>query len=363
MSTQLDILALEPFYGGARRAMLETLVRHSRHRWTVLKLPPRRIERRLEVAANWFSEQLKAHWVGRVDLLFTSEAMNLASLLRLTPALVGHPSVVYFHDNQLPDLSVREEQPLDLVNLSTATAATEIWFNSAYHQQTFMIRASALVDRHPELSNRNPMAQLTGKARLMLPPVSWRSIDELRSSNTIQRSPRTIFFDTRDANMDILNEGLGLLRRKGVTFNAVTVGPVDSLDPEVPRYTAPERDEASQARGMLESSIVVSAKPEAASDYLAIRALIAGCRPVLPDGGVYPELLPRPLHASCLYYVDGEGLAESLESALDPSRPEWHGDGFRKVFQPYDAIPACRAFDDRLEQLVASHPAPRQRSA
>ena len=81
--------------------MLETLVRHSRHRWTVLKLPPRRIER-LEVAANWFSEQLKAHWVGRVDLLFTSEAMNLASLVRLTPALVGHPSVVYFHDNQLP---------------------------------------------------------------------------------------------------------------------------------------------------------------------------------------------------------------------------------------------------------------------
>src|SRR5687767_550298 len=99
---QLDILALEPFYGGARRAMLETVIRCSRHRWTLLKLPPRRIERRLTAAAHWFSEQLSRHWVGRVDILFTSEAMNVADLVRLVPALSKKPTVVYFHENQLP---------------------------------------------------------------------------------------------------------------------------------------------------------------------------------------------------------------------------------------------------------------------
>src|SRR4051812_9579436 len=57
-TTQLDILALEPFYGGARRVMLESLIKCSRHRWTLLKLPPRRIERRLIAAAHWFAEQL-----------------------------------------------------------------------------------------------------------------------------------------------------------------------------------------------------------------------------------------------------------------------------------------------------------------
>src|SRR5580658_9284357 len=101
MSTQLDILALEPFYGGIRRHMLETILRCSRHRWTLLKLPPRRIERRLSVAASWFAEQLSRHWSGRVDVLFTSEAMNLASLYRLVPAAARPPSVVYFHSNQL----------------------------------------------------------------------------------------------------------------------------------------------------------------------------------------------------------------------------------------------------------------------
>ena len=101
MSTQLDILALEPFYGGVRRHMLETVIRCSRHRWTLLKLPPRRIERRLSVAASWFAEQLSRHWSGRSDILFTSEAMNLASLYRLVPAMARQPSVVYFHENQL----------------------------------------------------------------------------------------------------------------------------------------------------------------------------------------------------------------------------------------------------------------------
>src|SRR5580658_6520163 len=102
MSSQLDILALEPFYGGVRKAMLETLMRCSRHRWTLLKLPPRRIERRLSAAAHWFAEQLSRHWVGRVDVLFTSEALNLADLIRFVPHLKRKPSVVYFHSNQLP---------------------------------------------------------------------------------------------------------------------------------------------------------------------------------------------------------------------------------------------------------------------
>src|SRR5512140_28188 len=102
MAVQLDILALEPFYGGPRQVMLETILRHSRHRWTLLKLPPRRIERRLAAAAHWFAEQLSRHWVGRVDLVFTSEAMNLADLHRRVPVLAGKPSSVYFHSNELP---------------------------------------------------------------------------------------------------------------------------------------------------------------------------------------------------------------------------------------------------------------------
>src|SRR2546423_7044845 len=111
MSRRLDLPALEPFYGGGRRNMLETLIHYSRHRWTLLKLPPRRIERRLTAAAHWFSEQLTRHWVGRVDLLFTSEALNLSDLYPLMPNLLKKPAGVYFHSNPMPHPTVQSHNP------------------------------------------------------------------------------------------------------------------------------------------------------------------------------------------------------------------------------------------------------------
>ncbi len=355
MSSQLDILALEPFYGGVRRHMLETLVRCSRHRWTVLKLPPRRMERRLTTAANWFSEQLTRHWVGRIDLLYTSEAMNLASLFRLMPPLAGYPSVVYFHDNQLPDLSSFRDDPLDLVNLNTATAASELWFNSSYHKRTFLIRAAALVDRHPELSSRSPMPNISSKSRYMPPPVDLSLVHEI-AAQKIGRDPRKLFVETRGADIQLLNDAFALLRKTGQTFAAVTLGPVDDLDATIPRTTVSEHDEPGQIRAMFGCGVVTSTKTEAASDYQVIRALAAGCRPVLPDGGVYPEIIPQALHASCLYDISDEGLAEGLADALTPRDPPWKYEGFRQGFRPFDAISACRAIDERVEQLVNLYP-------
>ncbi len=214
MSRQLDILALEPFYGAGRRNMLETLIHYSRHRWTLLKLPPRRIERRLTAAAHWFAEQLTRHWVGRVDLLFTSEAMNLSDLYRLMPALLHKPSVVYFHANQLPHPSATSDKPLDMANLNTATAATEIWFNSAFHQRDFQSRATGVVARHPELSSRNPMPELTAKCHLMRPPVDFNPIQEVLAIAPVPRKKRGIFVDTRDANVELLNAALATVQRR-----------------------------------------------------------------------------------------------------------------------------------------------------
>src|SRR3954452_15277813 len=208
MSRQLDILALEPFFGGGRKNMLETLIHYSRHRWTLLKLPPRRIERRLTAAAHWFAEQLSRHWVGRVDMVFTSEALNLSDLYRLVPGLLKKPAVVYFHSNQLPPSDARNEGPLDLVNLNTAAAATEIWFNSLFHLRSFMARATALVRRHPELAARNPLPPIMGKAQVMLPPLGTQLVHQMAHAHPIKRQRRTIFVETRDANNDLLNRAL-----------------------------------------------------------------------------------------------------------------------------------------------------------
>jgi hypothetical protein len=353
MRTQLDILALEPFYGGVRRAMLSAVARCSRHRWTLLKLPPRRMERRLAAAANWFAEQLERHVSSHIDVLFTSEALNLANLYRLNPDLAMRPSVVYFHESHLPAVNASEGGPFELVNLNTATAASEIWFNSTYHLKDFLTRGAALVARHPELTSRNPMSALMSKAQLVYPPMDLGYVSDVRISYPQPvRQPHTIFVETRDADVKLLNWALEMVHGAGCKFKLITVGPVKQLSNEWPRTTIREIDEQAQVLGMLESSILISVKPRANSDYLCMRGMLAGCRPIVPDDGVYPELIPDTLHGTCLYQNGPADLALKIVDALSAggwtsTSPDW-----RKAFRPFDAISACKVIDERLENLA-----------
>jgi hypothetical protein len=357
MPRQLDILALEPFYGGARRAMLETVIRCSRHRWTLLKLPPRRIERRLTAAANWFAEQLTRHWAGSVDLLFTSEALNLANLNRMMPMLAKKPSVVYFHSNELPRAGA-DGGALELVNLNTAAAATEIWFNSSYHLETFVERASSVVTRHAELSSRNPLPHLRAKAHVMLEPIDLSAANGIPSERRPARNPRSIFVETRDVDMELLNDALERLLRRGEKFKLITIGPVEQLAVQFDRRTISEIDEEGQLLGLLEAGVFLSVKRFAPADYLAIRAMVTGCYPLLPAAGCYLEFLPGDMEdqGNYLYELSAEELSTRLSEVLD-NNPQPPVAEFRQLFHPFDALAACRAFDDRLQQIVESHAA------
>jgi hypothetical protein len=279
--------------------------------------------------------------------------MNLADLYRLVPKLALRPSVVYFHESHLPSVSSREGSPFELVNLNTATAASEIWFNSTYHLQTFLTRGAALVARHTELASRNPMPAIAAKAQLVVPPLDLSVVSEVRGAFPVPvRQPNTIFVETRDADVKLLNWALELIHGSGRKFRLITVGPVKQLSNEWERTTIREVDEVGQILGMLESSVQVSVKPNATSDYLLVRGMLAGCRPIVPDDGVYPELIPDTLHESSLYKNEPADLALKLAEALDAggwmfTPPDW-----RKVFRSFDAIGACRTIDERLEELA-----------
>ena len=353
-TTQLDILALEPFYGGARRVMLESIIKCSRHRWTLLKLPPRRIERRLIAAAHWFAEQLSRHWAGRCDLLFTSEAMNLADLYRLVPALTKQPAIVYFHGNQLPDPNSNSQSALDLVNLNTAVAATEIWFNSMFHLRSFLAKATALVKRHPELSAQNPMPEIAGKAQLMNPPVDLRHLHEIMQTTQTKREKRTLFVETRDADRDLLNRALSTLMRRGEHFKLVTIGNLDGIDEELPRETLSENDDTAQLHAMLRCGVFMSTKIGAPNDHHAVRALAAGCFPMMPNTGVYRELLPEMLHPACLYNGEPDQLAGRMQDVWHLERPQGYGEQLGAILRKFDPVVACAAIDQRLEDIVTS---------
>jgi hypothetical protein len=355
LARQLDILALEPFFGGIRRNMLETLVRCSRHRWMLLTLPPRRMERRLAAAAHWFAEQMSRRAMGPFDMLFTCDALNLADLYRLSPSVADHPSVVYFHNNQLPDPSHSDpESVLDLTNLNTATAATEIWFNSQYHARSFMEGIDGLVSVHQELQGRNPSDALQAKLQLVPPPVDLTWARELAAQLSLERDPNAVFVEIKDANLELLNAALTTLHNEKHTINLYVVGRADGLVDCYPRQVIAETDVPGQIRALLTASTFVSTRIAAPFDENAVRAMSLGCRPVLPHTGCYPEIVPRALHTEILYDMSAEALAAQMHEALC-LLPMYRLDELTARLKAFDVTTACAAIDARLDVLAAAH--------
>lgn len=359
MGRQLDILALEPYHGGPRRAMLEAISRCSRHRWTLLKLPARKMERRLLVAATWFAEHLSRNEVGRLDLIFTSEALNLADLFRLRPELSRYPAVVYFHDNQLPDpLNGRLDTPTDLVNLNSAMAASEIWFNSLYNLRTFLSRASGLVSRHRELQSRNPMARLTAKAHLVPPPIDMTVLHELASQPPARRNPKSILLDCRGADTDVLVKALtALAKRVKEPISLTLIGRLRGLPAGYLTETLDQADDHAHVQRLLTHAILVTARPGATSDDLVVRALAAKCHPIVADSGVYPELIPESLHRFSLHDNTPDSIVDRLLDVWYLERPAWIDLHLEEKLDQFDALKACKTIDDRLAALTEVHAA------
>ena len=175
---------------------------------------------------------------------------------------------------------------LELVNLNTATAATEIWFNSNYHL------GDAFPGSKPpsnwssgirELSSHDPMPDVTAKAHLMPPPIDLNLIPHVKATGRVpKRDPRAIFVDTRDAatcrdcSMPRLAES-GFARRE--TFRLITVGPVEELSDHWPRRTISETDDIAHVLGLWNAGVVLSDPLPGAALRLAGDPRVAGRLP------------------------------------------------------------------------------------
>lgn len=352
MSDQLAILALEPFYGGFRRDMLDTLTRVSRHRWTILKLPPRRLERRLATASRWFAEQLSRHSAGRFDLLFTSDALNLADFFRLVPALSKTPAVVYFHAHQLGD-GQRDDAPTDYANLSSASAASEIWFSSKFGRRDFFAAAQNVAARDPELRSQDVVNILAKKARVVPPPVERALYHNPRVAADPNTKPRDgIFVDINGANLVLLTSAMATLTRRGAAVHLHALGPTAGLSPDIPFTPIGSTDPSTIARALESSRFYLGVNPSCAFDDRAIRMLMQGRAALLPTSGGYVELAAEAELQSNLYPVDADSLANAIQRAMQSMDTICPSPQSIERLKMFDAIPATRGFDDRFRALA-----------
>ncbi len=326
---KLRILALEPYWGGSHRDFLQGWQRSGRHRWTTLTLPAHHWKWRMRHAPLEFCRQLgvmqsarepdrrlseptemppgapgdrKAH-SRRWDLLFCSDMLDLATFRGLAPADVASlPAIVYFHENQLTYPTRREDvrdRHFAFTNFTTALAADEVWFNSAFHQQAFFPALRKWLGAMPDCVPSELVESASQRAQTYPPgvdvPLRRRSAPgEMLHIAWVGRWEH-------DKNPEEFFDTLERLDREGLAFRLTVLGESFRQVPTVfaqakrrlARHVehfgfAPTRGEYFDR--LSRANVVVSTAHHEFFGLAVLEAVALGLLPLLPKRLAYPEI-------------------------------------------------------------------------
>ena len=248
-------------------------------------------------AAITFAEEVAskiddgAEW----DVLFCSDMLNLAEFLGLAPARIRQlPSVVYFHENQLTyPVQVERERDYHFVftNITTALAATRVWFNSTFHRDEFLDALPGFLRRMPDHVPLGAVAQIRDKSE-----VRSLGIDDFPRRGVRPPGPLRILWAARwehDKNPDDFFTALRILAGQGVEFRISVIGEqfreypavFDSARQEFKDYIdrwGYQESRSEYVAALTEADVFVSTANHEFFGISAVEAIAAGAYPLLP---------------------------------------------------------------------------------
>lgn len=331
----MQVLVVEPFYGGSHRAFLDGWRRHSRHNWTVVGFPAHHWKWRMRHAALSAAEEVSAAAANgsRFDLVLASDMLNLAEFKGLAAqTLRSTPSVVYFHENQLT-YPARDPQERDLhfgfTNFTSAVAADAVWFNSEYHRGSFLEALAKLLGVMPDYDCREQIGMIRAKSA-----VFPQGIERMPERPERRPGPTRLLWAARwefDKNPELFFRALYRLKEQQRGFRLSVIGERFPESPgvfeearailgeHVDRWGYLEsRDE--YVRTLLDSDIVVSTADHEFFGVSMVEAAAAGCYPLVPQRLAYPELFgPARIKGGERFFYDGTlaDLVEKLSALIE----------------------------------------------
>ncbi|MGD8367662.1 MAG: DUF3524 domain-containing protein [Desulfobacterales bacterium] len=365
----MRFLFLESFYGGSHRAFADGLVSRSGHRIELVTLPARFWKWRMRGAALHFLKKVPDF--SGYDGLIVTDLMSLADLKALAgPGLP--PVLVYFHENQLTyPLAPGEAMDFQFgfTDITTALAADRVLFNSRFHFDAFFDQLPGFLKMMPEYRPVWCIERIREKAAVLYPGCRLPPAEAVFCRPGAAAAPPLVVWNHRwefDKNPEECFEALAAVEERGVDFRLALLGENFQAVPKAflsaqERFASrivccgyePDRDRYLE--WLRKGEVVVSTAVQENFGISVVEAVRCGCLPLLPNRLAYPEILPEPAHADCLYdgpgdlvkklvrLLTGFGGKETLRRALAASMARF---AWENVVEGYDA---------ELERLAAKH--------
>jgi glycosyltransferase involved in cell wall biosynthesis len=338
----MNVLALEPWYGGSHRHFLDDLACHSRHAFHPVTMAARYWKWRMQGGAVTLAQKaLEAVEAGLApDLVFATDYVNLPAFLALTrERLARVPVVLYLDENQLT-YPLREGEERDYtyayVNYLSALAADRVVFNSRFHHDEFFAALPDLLRRFPDYTHLDTLRRLREKAAVLHLGLDLAGHDRHAAEAARARDggPPIVLWNQRwehDKNPEAFFRLMNRLDDAGVRFRLILAG--ERFEEQPPAFERAfqryaERilhygyaeDFAEYSRLLHRADIVVSTARHEFFGIAMLEAIYCGCHPLLPNRLTYPELIPERLHRPLLHapvlYEDEEQLFDLLRRLL-----------------------------------------------
>lgn len=377
----MNVLALEPWYGGSHRNFLDGLVGHSRHTCATVTMAARFWKWRMQGGAVTLARKADELLDGgfQPDVILASDMVNVPAFLSLTRhRLADVPLVLYLHENQLTyPLPPGAERDLTYayINYLSCLAADRVVFNSQFHYDSFLDALPGLLRVFPDYTHLNSVQEIREKSAVLHLGIDLRAHDAYRREDRQSdwrpgMSPPIVLWNHRweyDKDPGAFFRVMNRLDDSGSRFRLILAGEHFEEQPKeferaFERYA--ERiihygyaeDFHEYSRLLHRADIVVSTALHEFFGVAMMEAIYCGCHPLLPNRLSYPELIPRPLHrpllhAPCLY-EDEDDLFHILQRMLSGSERPLPEDSLRSIPASLDWRAHGAHFDELLEDVA-----------
>ena len=366
----LNVLAIESYYGGSHKAFLNSWIARSQHQWEVLTLPAANWKSRIRHSAYHFASEI--HQLNQeFDILFCSDLINLAELKALSgDRLNGLPLVLYFHENQFSypvQAPNQVDRNLAFRNLTSASVADEIWWNSAFNQTQFIDSVKTYTQGFKDYDFSYYLEDVALRS-LVFPPgvdvvapttpkdpipiICWSA----RWEN--DKAPHTFFKAMKMLAEDGFKFKINVMGEQGDYTPDCFASAQDNLKSHIQRWGyQPSRDE--YLLGLAESNFFVSTAIHEFFGMSVVEAILCGAYPVLPQRLAYPEVMQLPEYPQrSEHFYDGgaPALAQRLRELLQRYEQDqlWQSPQSELLgsFEQYRMDNCAAAMDQQLIKVI-----------
>jgi len=334
----MNILVLEPYYGGSHKAFLAGLTHHLPYSFDLLTLPAHSWKWRMRLAAPHFAGVLATdpRYAGKsFDRILCSSLVDVAALRGLLPQhLRAVPLLTYFHENQFAypmQVSEARDVHFGLTNLTTALASDRLAFNSQYNLDSFLAGCRELLAKMPDMSLSGYEEAIRAKATILYPGLDFSGIDSCLAERQTGRPPVLVWNHRweHDKNPELFFNTLYGFAEQEIPFGLIVLGESFRNQPPVFAQAAQKlirnivhfgyaEDRQEYCRWLCQGDVVVSTANHEFYGMAMLEAVRAGCRPLVPD-----RLSYRELFAPAFRYEDAD-FARKLMAAMEAGRLATH---------------------------------------